>query len=229
MKTSRSAMAAATVLCLGAGAVAPAAAQSRVVDEGTFVISRSGMPAQTEAFRIRLDNGVLLATGQLNAGTRRINSALTTDSLGTPLEYRLDVRDNGASTLSVTAVTRAGRLSARSQLARGDESMREYPVSDGRSLILEDDLVHQVYFVTLGRRSGSVNVIQPRSSHGGSLPIAALGLEPISIGGRQVTATHYSLGSGATRRDFWLDASGRVLQVEIPSLGLKATREELPR
>ena len=56
-----------------------------------------------------------------------------------------------------------------------------------------------------------------------------MGLEPVEVGGKSVTATHYSLVSGGVRRDFWLDASGRLLRVEIPSQQLVATREELPR
>ena len=68
------------------------AAQGRIVDEGTFVITRQGQPSQTESFRIRSDNGILVATGQLSGGSRRINSVLTTDSLGTPMDYKLEVR-----------------------------------------------------------------------------------------------------------------------------------------
>jgi hypothetical protein len=201
----------------------------RVIDEGTFNVTRPGAPAATESFRIRMvDNGLILATGQLIAGSKRINSALTTDTLGTPVEYRVEVRENGAPMMTVSAVARAGRLSARSQLARGDESMREYPAVAGHCVVLDDELFHQMYFVTLAKRTGPVQVIKPRTSHGGTLKVQARGLEPITLAGRQVTATHYTLVNG-TARDFWVDAAGRVLQVEVPSTGIKATREELPR
>jgi hypothetical protein len=212
-------------LLLGAGSLS---AQGRIVDEGTFIITRTGSPSETENFRIRVDNGVIMATGQLSAGTKRVNSALTTDSLGTPIDYRLDVRENGASTMSISAVGRSGRLTARSQLPHGDESTREYPVTTGGSFILEDDLVHQTYFVLLAKR-GSMHAINLRTSHGTPVTLRAMGLEPITIAGREVTATHYSMQNGPRVREFWVDAAGRVLQVEIPSIGLKATREELPR
>jgi len=58
--------------------------------------------------------------------------------------------------------------------------------------------------------------------------VSSIGLEPVTIGGRSATATHYSLGNGLGRRDFWVDSAGRVLRVET-SQGLKAIREELPR
>jgi hypothetical protein len=208
--------------------VSSLAAQGRIVDEGTFIITRAGAPSATESFRIRVDNGNVIATGQLNAGTKRVNSSLTTDSLGTPMDYRLDVRENGASTMSISAIGRAGRLTARARLPHGDESTREYPVVVGESVILEDDLVHQTYFVLLSKR-GSLQAINLQTSHGSPVTLRALGPEPLTIAGRQVTATHYSMQNGARQREFWVDSAGRVLQVEIPSIGLKATREELPR
>ena len=224
MMTSRS-----LVALLLASSPALAIAQGRIVDEGTFVITQPGTAAKTESFRIRADNGVIYATGQVNAGTRRVMSALTTDSLGMPIEYKLDVRDNGVSAVKVEAMTRAGRLSVRSHLSGGDESTREYPVASGNSLILDDELLHQTYFVALVKRAGAVQVIKPRAAHGGTLTLTAHGLEPITVAGRQLTATHYSLVNGAGRREFWIDAAGRLLQIEIPAIGLKAVREEAPR
>src|SRR3954464_5904299 len=116
MRTPRSLLSSAGLLLAGATALA---AQGRIVDEGTFLITRPGVAPQTESFRIRVDNGVIVATGQLNAGTHRVSSALTTDTLGTPVDYKLDVRDNGAPTMSINAVARSGRLTSRSQLPHG--------------------------------------------------------------------------------------------------------------
>jgi len=225
MQPIRSFIASAFLFLAGASALA---AQGRIIDEGTFIITRRGAPAQTESFRIRSDNGQLLATGQLNAGTHRISSALTTDSIGTPIDYKLTVRDNGAETVNISAMNRAGRLTARSQVPRGDESTREYPIVAGNSLILDDDLLHQLYFLPLAKRVG-MQIIRPRSSRGGMALLTPHGLEPLTIGGRGVTATHYTLTSGSMVRDFWVDSAGRLLQVEAAAEGLKAVREELPR
>jgi hypothetical protein len=226
MPTTRWLLSSAALILSGATTLA---AQSRIIDEGTFLVTRPGVPTQTESFRIRVDNGTILATGQVNAGAHRVTSALTTDTLGTPIDYRLDVRDNGAQTMSISAVARSGRLTARSQLPRGDESTREYPIVSGTSLILDDELVHQTYFLALGKRTGSVQIIRPHASRAGALTLTALGLEPVTIAGKQITATHYSLANGPAVREFWVDATGRLLQVEIPSAGIKAVREELPR
>ncbi len=226
MPTTRRLLSSAALIVSGATSLA---AQGRIVDEGTFLVTRPGAPAQTESFRIRIDNGTILATGQVNAGAHRVTSALTTDTLGTPIDYKLDVRDNGTQTMSILAVTRSGRLTARSQLPRGDESTREYPIVSGTSLILDDDLLHQTYFLALGKRTGAMQIIRPHASRGASVTLNALGLEPVTIAGKQVTGTHYSLANGSAVRDFWVDSMGRLLQVEIPSAGIKAVREELPR
>jgi hypothetical protein len=223
-----------SLILLAAAAItaAPASAQGArgLIDEGTFVITRAGAPNQTESFRIlRLDSVTIRATGQLTSGTSRTISTLTTDTLGTPLEYRLEVRDNGALTTTIAAVARSGRLSARTTLQHGDESMREFPMTAGACLILEDELLHQMYFAGLARRGAALQVISPRAARGHSATLTPHGLEPIAVGGRTITATRYSLVSGAARRDFWVDAAGRVLRVEVPDAGIKAIREELPR
>ena len=56
-----------------------------------------------------------------------------------------------------------------------------------------------------------------------------MGLEPVDVGGKSMTGTHYSLVSGPVRYEFWIDAQGRLLRVEIPAQGVVATREDAPR
>jgi hypothetical protein len=207
----------------------PAHAQGRIVDEGTFAVTRAGA-SHTENFRIaRIENGLIRATGQVVSPSQRITSALTFDSLGTPVKYDVSVTEKGVKTATVTAERGAARLTSRSSDQRGDESMREYPLTPGQSVLLDDGLMHHLYVVAVGRKPGSVQVIDPRASHAGSATLSAMGLEPVEVGGKSVTATHYSLVSGGVRREFWLDSAGRLLRVEIPSQQLVAAREELPR
>jgi hypothetical protein len=207
----------------------PAHAQGRIVDEGTFAVTKAGA-SHTENFRIaRIENGLIRATGQVVSPAQRITSALTFDSLGTPVKYDVTVTEKGVKTATVSVERGAGRLTARSSDQRGDESMREYPLTAGQSVLLDEGLVHHLYVVALGRKPGTVQVIDPRASRAGAAPLSAMGLEPVEVGGKSVTATHYSLVSGGVRRDFWLDTSGRLLRVEIPSQQLVAAREELPR
>jgi len=208
----------------------PSQAQGRIIDEGTFAVTRAGV-VHTENFRIvRIENGLVRATGQLVSPTQRISSSLTVDSLGTPVQYDVSVTDKGAkATSKVSAVAGAGRLRATSNTPAGDESMREYALTVGHSLLVDDVLVHELFFVVFGHHPGSVQLIDPRGGHAVAGTLAGMGLEPVEIGGKSVTATHYSLVSGGVRRDFWVDASGRMLRVEIPSMQLVATREEAPK
>jgi hypothetical protein len=223
-----------TALVVAAGASrwasdAGATAQGIVVDDGAFRISRPGGAApEIESFRIqRGDNGQLVATSELRAGAHRIRSRLIADTLGSPISYQLSVFDNGTKTSEVRADAGSGRLTTAVSNQRGDESQRDYPMGREHSVILDDDLVHQMYFLRLASRTGLVRVISPHAARAATFVIAAHGLEPIDVGGQSVTATHFSLTNGGDRRDVWLDAEGRVLRVET-SAGLKAVRDELP-
>jgi hypothetical protein len=218
-------------VALLSSAIAPSlvVAQGRIIDEGAFSVTRAGA-SHTENFRIaRVENGMIKATAQVVNGTQRVTSVLTVDSLGTPLAYDVSVSDKGAKSVSVKAVAGGARLVAKTNDQHGDESMREYPLVAGQSLLVESGLLHQLYFATMGRKPGTIQVIDPRGARVSPATLSALGLEPVDVGGKSVTGTHYSLVSGGVRRDFWVDASGRLLRVVIPSEQLVAAREELPR
>lgn len=204
-------------------------AQGQIIDEGAFTVTKPGGQTQTETFRIvRIDADVLQATGQILAGNQRITSRLRTDASGVPLEYARTVWDGRTKVSEVTAAAATGRLSVLTKDQRGDESMREYPLAGGRCVILDDDLLHETYFVGLTKSGvASAQVIDLRSPRPVSYTVTARGFEPIQVGGRTVTATHYSMEGGSARRDFWVDSAGRLLRVEVSS-GLKATREDLP-
>ena len=226
------ALSACAAACLAGSLASAAAAQGRVIDEGTFVITRPNGASATENFRItRIDNGQIQATGQLTSGARRETSKLVTDSLGTPLDYQVVSFDGTSRTpaTEIRATARAGRLSALARNRRGEESMHEYPMTPGRCLLVDDQLMHLLYFAPLAKREGAVEVINPRAAHGGSFTLAAHGLEPVIVGGKSVTGTHYSLTNGAVTRDFWVDSAGMLLRVELRGANVVATREELPR
>lgn len=225
MPTARSAvtlpLAAITALAF---ATASAGAQVRVLDEGTFILSGAGSSG-TEHFRIvsGVEPGMLRATATVSIGDQRLYSSLLADSLGTPATYELTTPE-----LHVRAHARPGRLSALSRDARGNESMREYVVAPGTTVLLDEPLFDQYYLIALGRRTGALTIIAPGTGRTESEMLSARGMEPIQIGGRSVSAAHYTLGGNGRGGDFWLDADGRVLKVQLAS-GLTATREELPQ
>ncbi len=200
------------------------------VDEGTFAVTRRAAASGTESFKIaRLDNGVYRATSQFVAGDVRTTSSLTTDSLGTPIGYRYVDRDHGVTTMDIQAQPRGRRLAITSSDNRHNESMREMPFTAGQCVLLDDVLVHQLFFAALGKRAGEVEVIDPRGARHDRYAIVGRGLETVQVGRRAVTATHYALTGGPVPRDFWVDDLGHLVRAEVPSVGLVAVREDLPR
>jgi hypothetical protein len=113
---------------------------------------------------------------------------------------------------------------------REGESTREYVVPAG-VVVLDDDIVHQLYFLTLGgRRSGTVTVLAPRTGIQAVATLQNLGASSVDIGGTSVPGTHLVLTApGFARREFWVDAGGRVLKATIPERGIVAQRDEPPR
>jgi hypothetical protein len=208
---------------------APASAQNRVVDEGTFVVLKGGAPARSESFKITRNEGSFTATAGQTIGSQQVTSSITTDSLGTPLLYELHVKDKGAKVMDVRAIARAGRLTSMATFQSGGESMREFPLAQGKTLIVDAGLLHHLFFAALGKTGGSFQVIEPRSSRSSPGSLTARGLEPIEVAGRTVTGTHYTLVHGSARFEFWVDTQGRLLRVDSAADGLSATREELPR
>src|SRR5262252_778795 len=119
----RSAIALLTPLSVGA---APLSAQSWAVDQGTFVVVKGGSAGLSESFTIkRAGGGLITATGNQTLGPQRTTTSLTTDSAGTPMQYELQVRKQGALSLKVTAMSNGSRrMTAHSSASGGDESMR---------------------------------------------------------------------------------------------------------
>jgi hypothetical protein len=207
-----------------------ATGQGATIDEGTFVITQRGSPMQTESFRIaRLDNGMIRATGQIAMGDNRVSSSLTADSSGTPAAYGYVEKTRGVTTLQLQALGGGRRLSLKSSDNRNNEAMKDFPISPGRSLILDEGLMHQLYFAAASKRTGQLEVIMPRRARREAATLSNRGPEPVTVAGRSVTGTHYSLVDRSMAREFWIDDGGRVLRVEIPVLGLVAVREDLPR
>jgi len=214
---------------------AVAAAQVSTADEGSFTVTRLGEPAGREEFRIiRRPAGagaeyVAQAVGAY--GDRRLMPALQTDAAGTPLRYQVEVRAGGVSEQKLTGQLMRGRFSAQVQTPRG-ESAREYVAADGVRIV-DDEVYHQYYFLSLGTAASSteVPVIVPRRNAQMTWRVSrASALEGIEIGGRVLQSQHLIIREpGAPDREVWVDSAGRVLRVSIPSLGVLAVRDDPPR
>ncbi len=160
-------------------------AQSRVVDEGSFVISKDGVPSGREAFRIvrtaSAAGDLYRASAQIAYGDRRIVPTLTTDSLGIPTSYEVTVRQGNSPVLRLQARGVTGRLSVLEQTPHG-ESSREYVVARDVHLI-DDDIYHQYFFLSLPNVAGATQVVLPQARQQGVATVAQRGAESVvSVG-----------------------------------------------
>jgi hypothetical protein len=227
-----------TRAALLASAVAPlsslgAQALNRTLDEGTFLISRNGIPTGRESFRISetpaATGEAYRATAQVALGDRRIVPTLTCDSLGSPMTYDVSVQGGAEPGARLSARARPGRFTSLLRTGQG-ESTREYVVPRG-VVVLDDDVVHQFFFITkTERQSRSLTILAPRSGLQVVGNLENLGAGAVSIGDKSIPATHFALtGPGFPRREFWIDGAGRVLKATAPERGMVAVRDELPR
>jgi hypothetical protein len=213
--------------------VARAQAPSRTLDEGTFLISRSGTPIGRESFRISRStvaaSEAFRATAQVALGERRIAPTLVCDSTGAPISYDVALQGGGDPGAQLRARARPGRFTSMLRTSAG-ESAHEYVVPTG-VIVLDEDVIHQLYFVTMnGRRSGSVTLLAPRTGVQAVASLQNLGASSLDFSGKLIPATHFALSSsGFPRREFWIDSAGRILRASIPEQGILAQRDEPPR
>ncbi|MBV9880319.1 MAG: hypothetical protein JO180_07480 [Gemmatirosa sp.] len=211
------------------------AAQVSTADEGSFTVTRQGARIGREEFRIvkqPVAGGVeYVARGLTAYGDRRVTAALQTNATGAPLRYQVDVKNGSDTEARLTGTIVHGRFSAQIKTARG-EAASEFAAGDG-AVLLDDEIYHQYFFLGLGGRlaggASSVPVVVPRKNSEGTAQLRQGGSEPVTIGGQSVPATRLVISwPGSPERNVWVDATGRVLKVTLPALGVVALRDDPP-
>jgi hypothetical protein len=216
---------------LAAASARPAAAQVKLVDEGSFTISRKGNRVGKETFSIsRSDTQnehVYLANATVDFDAQRLQPKLRTDTSYAPLASQMEVRTNEQLQLKLKGVIGRGRFSARVSTPNG-EAAKEYIVADG-ALVIDDDVFHQYYFLAQRIRGSvfTVPVVIPTRNVQQTMRVQVVGVERVIIGGTPTDARRLSatMPSGPAR-DIWVDSQGRVLKVTLGDV--TALRDELP-
>jgi hypothetical protein len=225
--TARTPLALALALALSAAA---GAAQTTVIDEGSFRISVRGSTVGTETFTIRRSgagaNATTVAQGRVVLDTgEQIRTVIQLS--GDPISltaYQIEV--TGDDRQSITGRAAGSRVRA-TMVSDASEQMREFLIDPG-AIVLDDASAHQLYFVAR-RGGGSIPVVLPRQSREVTARVRDLGTESIEIAGQRVTARHFTVDiDGMDDRSVWVDAQNRVLQAEIPDQDLIAQRTALP-
>ncbi len=207
-------------------------AQETMVDEGSLVITRNGVPIGREAYRIvRAAAGggqAYRATATVSFDSARVALRLTTDSAGAPLTYEAEVSVHTNRVAHVDGSGRPGRFSTLTKTPHG-ESARDY-VMGANPLLLDPQAFDPYFFAVLPPLRSQFSVVDPRLGTQATFRFEERGQESIRVGRGTVSARHFALiAADGASRDVWVDARGRLLRVAIPAQGLVAQRDELPR
>ncbi|MDX1566785.1 MAG: hypothetical protein R3223_03225 [Longimicrobiales bacterium] len=212
------------------------AAQSAVVDEGTFLLSRNGEAIGTEAYTIRRtgggQNANYVATGEieidLDGEERQISVALEATTAGSIVSaYQL--KEGGAHQTEIY-LTRADRRFQARIVTPAGEQVREYRAAPG--IVLLERWVTHHYFFTVAKISGAsttLPALTPRTGERFELQVSDTGTERIQVAGQAVEARRIHLANGGIERDVWVDEQGRVLLAVNHETGFRAERRDLPR
>lgn len=211
----------------------PAHAQVTSLDEGSFTIMRGPDRVGREDFTIRSTPGpgglVLVGHAVVAMGSRRIEPSLNADSSGAVVKYQSEVRESGRITLTYSGIV--SRDHYRSRTGRPDgESLREFRLAAG-TVAVEDDVLHQLWFIARRGPGASVAVLAPLRNLVETVHVELIGNETLRIDTRDLEARHLRLkteGSNATK-DVWVDTAGHLLKVVIPATKIVAVRDEPPR
>jgi hypothetical protein len=200
--------------------------QQRVLDSGTLLVSHAGAIIGKEEFVVRAgraagDRGWTIAARIFHpAGRPQHNLAavleLAADSQ--PASLPIDQLDPKSSQVYAELVPR--RVSIRT-VREAHESVRQYP-APGRPW-LTDDSVFSLHAIPPAGSAGPVLLLSPRTGLRMSATWSDRGVEVTEVNGEAVSLRHI-LVSGIAPRDLWYDDRGRLIKVEVPTLGLTAVR-----
>lgn len=212
-------------------AAANASAQT-LVDEGSFTVTVAGARAGRETFVIRRSRGTTESAGYLASGTalyadRRLAPVLTTDSAGMPTSYSMTLRAGTTRAALVSAQWVRGHFLVRMQTPTG-ESAHELALP-ATTVLLDDDVFYQYYFLALEAQAGAVSILDPRRGTQDSALVQRVADDRVLVGNRALDAERWHVTvAGDGDRDVWVDSVGRVLKVEIPGRKVIAVRDEPP-
>lgn len=193
--------------------------EGRIVGNETFVVRRAGLGRDDAIFA----NGVV--TTKEAAGTLEVRPLLRSlPPDGTAGSYQVTV--TGTDSLDARLALSGRRYVATIRSPAGDED-REFQARAG-TRIVDLGVAHQYYFLRDVDEGSTVHTIEPRTRRQVLLTAGPEEQETLALGPNSITARRvvFSTDEG-DQRIVWFDRQGRVLRVEIPSLGYVAQRTDL--
>lgn len=234
---SRSALLA---LALGLVASVPLStglAQTVRLDEGSFTITVNGQRAGREQFSVQRvatnDGGTVEVRSESAVGDTRTALRLEADSAGTPVRYSVEARRGAEETLRLGGQRVRGRFATLARSITG-ESAREYLLRPG-AVVVEDDGIVQYALLVRRRLAEGTGVTLPSltptaNSQGAVRVVLEAERDVVVIAGARRTARRFRIvTSNGEARLVWAEGDGLLLRVSIPSRGLDAVRDDVPR
>lgn len=221
-----------TVAALGLP-LSPGAAQTVVIDEGTFSHFRENARVGREDFGIRVSRGgaggAYIAQGNLVLGDQRRAVVLSVDSLGTPLRFQLEDRAEQGVVGSILGERQRGIWSGRIARA-GGESAREFRLAPD-TYVVEPGIVHTLWFVLQFGEGRPVTLFAPGGPTRQLVSVEEQAPDRVALGLREFVARRWlvrAADSGEVVWEVWTDATVRLLRVRHHPSGLEALRDDPP-
>jgi hypothetical protein len=209
----------------GLAALALLQAAGAPLDEGVLVVRQDTLEVARESFRLSRGRLARGGTGWTLATTIRYDRArpvvvlapileVTTDSMPATLQY--DVADPRQPARILGELGR-GRFTVR-LVARQTERAREFPA--GSRTVVLDDSVFALYLFAAWRAAAEsdVTAIVPRGLRRDVLQVRDLGVTATTLNRDPASLRHVTVAGGPNEVvHLWLDGSGRLMKIEIPS------------
>jgi hypothetical protein len=200
---------------------------SRVIDDARFTLTRAGAPFGTESFKIIRRPGAdgieYVAQCTRTTEGRILRTSLSLDSSGNATSYMRT--STGANPGRLTARRAMNRLTVNEQGPQA--SSRDYVFAPG-TVILDDDVIHPLYFVTW-RDQAEVGFVELNGRVAGRSALTEVAREDVTIGNMTIPAVRYAFGSGDDKREIWVDSERRLLKVALSARQIVGTRDLPPR
>ena len=210
-----------------------AALQGPVSDRGTLIVRQDTVEIARERFQLTPGRSGVPGPGwTLESSVRYDRSRpvvvlapivqIGQDSMPVALQYEVE---DPREPVRIRGEIGRGRFTVRF-LARAAERAREF-ACDRRTVVL-DDSVFALYLVAAWyarSEPGAVTAVIPRGLRSDALTVRAHGPAATVLNREPATLNHITLAGGPNGVvDVWLDASGRLMKIDIPSRRLTVER-----
>ncbi len=211
------------------------AALQTPLDDGILVVRQDTAEVARESFRLTQSRITGGEPGWILATTIRYDRSrpvlvlspmveVSADTLPATLQY--DVADP-REPIRILGQRGRGRFTVRF-LARAAERAREFP-TNSHTVVLDDSVFTLYLFAAwrAGAQPATITAIVPRSLRREQLTVQDLGAAVTTLNRNSATLRHVIVTGGPNELvHLWLDQTGRLMKVEIPSR--RVTAERLP-